>query len=283
MALHSSTLAWKFPWMEEPGRLESMGSLRVKTQLRDFTFTFHFHALEKEMATHSSVLAWRIPGMGEPGGLSMGSHRVGHDWSDLRAAALSSNRRKSSESILRCYSWVIILNLAQITFSISCCCSVSHPCLTLCNHMDFSTSGFPVLYCLLEFAQTHVHWVSDAIHSSSPLSSPSPPAFNLSQHQGIFQWVSSSHQAAKLLELQLQHQSFQWTFRIDFLRMDWFDLLVVQETLRSLQYHSFKATIWLSVFFIVQLSHTYVTTGKTIALTIRIFVSKAMALLFTML
>ena len=57
MALHSSTLAWKFPWMEEPGRLESMGSLRVKTQLRDFTFTFHFHALEKEMATHSSVLA----------------------------------------------------------------------------------------------------------------------------------------------------------------------------------------------------------------------------------
>ena len=80
MAPHSSTLAWKIPWMEEPGRLQSMGSLRVKTRLSDFTFTFHFHALEKEMATHSSVLAWRIPGMPEPGGLpSMGSHRVGHD------------------------------------------------------------------------------------------------------------------------------------------------------------------------------------------------------------
>ena len=79
MAPHSSTLAWKIPWMEEPGRLQSMGSLS-RTRLSDFTLTFHFHALEKEMATHSSVLAWRIPGMGEPGGLlSMGSHRVGHD------------------------------------------------------------------------------------------------------------------------------------------------------------------------------------------------------------
>ena len=79
MAPHSSTLAWKIPWTEEPGRLQSMGSLS-RTRLSDFTFTFHFHALEKEMATHSSVLAWRIPGTGEPGGLpSLGSHRVRHD------------------------------------------------------------------------------------------------------------------------------------------------------------------------------------------------------------
>ena len=77
MAPHCSTLAWKIPWTEEPGRLQSMESL---TRLNDFTFTFHFHALEKEMATHSSVLAWRIPGTAEPDGLpSMGSHRVGHD------------------------------------------------------------------------------------------------------------------------------------------------------------------------------------------------------------
>ena len=76
MAPHSGTHAWKIPWTEEPDGLQSMGSLR----LSDFTFTFHFHALEKEMATHSSVLAWRIPGTGEPGGLpSMGSHRVRHD------------------------------------------------------------------------------------------------------------------------------------------------------------------------------------------------------------
>ena len=92
MAPHSSTLAWKIPWTEEPGRLQSTGSLRVghdwATSLS--LFTFHSHALEKEMATHSSVLAWRIPGMAEPGGLpSMGSHRVRHDWSDLAAAAAS--------------------------------------------------------------------------------------------------------------------------------------------------------------------------------------------------
>ena len=79
MATHSSILAWRIPWTEEPGRLQSMGLLS-QTRLNDFTFTFHFHALEKEMATHSSVLAWRIPGTGEPGGLpSMGLHRVGHD------------------------------------------------------------------------------------------------------------------------------------------------------------------------------------------------------------
>ena len=80
MAPHSSTLAWKIPWMEEPGGLQSMGSLKSRTRLSDFAFTFHFPALEKEMATHSSVLAWRISGMGEPRGLpSMGSHRIGHD------------------------------------------------------------------------------------------------------------------------------------------------------------------------------------------------------------
>ena len=81
MATHSSTLAWKIPWTEEPGGLQSMGSLRVRHDCAtDFTFTFHFHALEKEMATHSSVFAWRIPGTVEPGGLkSVGSHRVGHD------------------------------------------------------------------------------------------------------------------------------------------------------------------------------------------------------------
>ena len=94
MAPHSSTFAWKIQCMEEPGRVQSMGSLRVRHDwVTSFSlFTFHFHALEKEMATHFSVLAWRIPGMGKPGGLpSMGSHRVGHDWSDLAAAALSTS------------------------------------------------------------------------------------------------------------------------------------------------------------------------------------------------
>ena len=92
MATHSSVLVWRIPGTEEPGRLQSMGSQKSRTRLSDFTFTSHFHALEREMATHSSVLAWRIPGMEEPGGLpSLGSHRVRHDLSDLAAAAATRN------------------------------------------------------------------------------------------------------------------------------------------------------------------------------------------------
>ena len=95
--------------------------------------------------------------------------------------------------------------------------SVTQSCPTLCNPMDCSMPGLPVHHQLLGFTQTHVHWVGDAIQPSHPLLSPSSPAFNLSQHQGLFQWVSSSHQVAKVLECQLQHQPFQWTPRTDLL------------------------------------------------------------------
>ena len=93
--------------------------------------------------------------------------------------------------------------------------SFSH--VWLCYPLDSSHPSLPVHHQLSEFTQTHVHWVGDAIQPSHPLSTPSPPAFNLSQHQGLFQWVSSSHQVAKVLEFQLQHQSFQWIYRTDFL------------------------------------------------------------------
>ena len=96
--------------------------------------------------------------------------------------------------------------------------SVTQSCLTLCKPMDCSTLGFPVHHQLPEFTQTSVHRVENAIQPSHPLLSPSPPTFSLSQHQGLFQWVSSSHlKVAKVLEFQLQHQSFQWIFRMDFL------------------------------------------------------------------
>ena len=95
--------------------------------------------------------------------------------------------------------------------------SVAQSCLTLCNPMDYSTPGFSVHHQLPELAQIHVHRVSDVVQPSYPLSFPSPPAFNLSQHKDLFKWVSSSHQMAKVLEFQLQHQSFQWIFRTDFL------------------------------------------------------------------
>ena len=95
--------------------------------------------------------------------------------------------------------------------------SVTQSCPTLSDPMDCSTPGFPVHHQLPVFIQSQAHWVGDAIQPSHPLSSPSPPAFNLSQHQGLFQWVSSSHEVAKVLDFQLQHQSFQWIFRTDFL------------------------------------------------------------------
>ena len=126
----------------------------------------------------------------------------------------------------------------------------------LCDPMDCSTPGLPVHY-QPDFTQTHLHWVSYAIQPSHSLSSPSPPAFNPSQHQGLFQWVSSLNQVAKVLEFQLQHQSFQWKFRLISFRIDWFDLLALQGTLKSLlQHHSLKASILrCSAFFIVQLLH----------------------------
>ena len=105
MAPHSSTLAWKIPWTEVPGRLQSMRLQRVGHDWAT-SFTFHFHALEKEMATHSSVLAWRIPGMAEPGGLpSLGSHRVGHDWSYLAAAAAAGGRDQVDRCTIK-HNWL---------------------------------------------------------------------------------------------------------------------------------------------------------------------------------
>ena len=96
--------------------------------------------------------------------------------------------------------------------------SVAQSCLTLCDPMDCSTSGLPVNRQLPEFTQTLVLWLSDSIQPSHPLSSPSPPSLNLCQHQGLFKWVSSSHQVAKVFEFQLQHQSFQWTLRTNLLQ-----------------------------------------------------------------
>ena len=155
-----------------------------------------------------------------------------------------------------------------------CRCSVMQSCLTLCDPTDCSTPGFPVLHYLLEFAETQVHWVSDAIQPSHPLSPSSPPALNLSQHQGFFQWVSSSYQVSKVLDFGCFSisPSNECSGLISF-RIDWFDLLAVLGTLKSLfQDNNSKAsTLWHSAFFIVQLSHPYMTTRKTIALSIWTF------------
>ena len=148
--------------------------------------------------------------------------------------------------------------------------------------MDWSIPGFPILHHLPELVQTHIHCVGNAIQPSYPLSFPSPRAFSLSQHQVLFQWVSSSHQVAKVLELQLQHQSFQWIFRTDFLK-DW----LVWSPCNSRDFSNTTAQKHQS--FEVQLSlwsnshiHTWLLE-KTIPLTRWNFVSKVMYLLFNML
>ena len=158
--------------------------------------------LEKEMATESSTLTWKIPWMEKPGRLqSMGSQTVRHCW------ATSLTHLQLHEQLYDTYC--IYISSVQLS-------SVAQSCPTLCDPMNHSTPGLPVQHQLSEFTQTQVHWVSDAIQPSHPLPSPSPPARSLSQHQGLFQWVSSSHQVATGLELQLQHQSFQWIFKVDF-------------------------------------------------------------------
>ena len=148
--------------------------------------------------------------------------------------------------------------------------------------MSCNTPVLPVQHHLPEPTQTHAHWVSDAIQPSHPLSSPSPPAPNPSQHQGLFQWVSSCIRWPKYWSFSFSiSPSNEHPGLISF-RMDWLDLLAVQGTIKSLlQHHSSKVSILqCSAFFTVQLSHPHMTTGKPIALT---FVSKVMSLLFNML
>ena len=162
-----------------------------------------------------------------------------------------------------------------------CCCSVTESRQTLWSPMDYSTPGFPVFHCLLEYGQTHFHWVSDAIQPSHPLLSlllPSIfPSIRVFSNESVLhiKWpkywgfsfnISPSNEYSGLISF----------------RIDWFDLLTVQGTLKSLlQHHSSKASIlWCSAFFMVQLSHPYMTTGKTIDLTRWTFVSKVMSLLF---
>ena len=167
----------------------------------------------------------------------------------------------------------------MVTFLINVISSVrfSHPGLS--NYLQphgLRMLGF-LVHQLPELTHTHTHGVGEVIQPSHPLSSLSPPAFNLSQHQG--QFLTSVGQK---MELQLQHKSFQWTYKVISFRIDWFNLLAVQGTLKSLlQHYSSKASILGgSAFFIVQLSHPHMTTGKTIALTRLTFVGKVISLFF---
>ena len=189
--------------------------------------------LEKEIATHPSFLAWRIPWTAEPGGISPWDHKE----SDMTEHwACPTLIYFTSELKYRWFSLFIVVIFYEITMHVELVntewtiapgvsakfssvefSSVAQSCPPLCDPMNCSMPGLPVHHQLPEFTQTHVHQVSDAIQPAHPLSSPSPPAPNPSQHQGLFQWVNSSHEVAKVFEFQLQHQSIQWTPRTDLL------------------------------------------------------------------
>ena len=165
-------------------------------------------------------------------------------------------------SLYYVYTFVVVQSLSRVRFFVTPWIAARQASLS------FTISR--------SFAQTH--WVSDAIQPSHLLLPPSPPALNLSQHQDLFQCASSSHQMAKVL--QFQHQSFSWIFRVDFLE-NWLDWSPCWPKDTQDFSNSWKASILQnSVFFMVQLSHPYMTTGKTIALTVWTFVSKVMSLLF---
>ena len=187
MVAHSSILAWEIPWTEKPGSLQSMGSQRIGRDL---------------------VTKHQQPTLPSP------SYHGAWSWSSKFICIDTHIDRHSSTfcHLLQPRTDKPIPPSLQTPIS-----SVTQSCPTLCDPMNCSMPVHPVHHKLLELAQTHVHRVSDAIQLSPPLSPPSPPAFHLSQHQGLFQLVSSSHQVAKVLELKLQHQSFQWIFRTDFL------------------------------------------------------------------
>ena len=172
--------------------------------------------LEKEMATHSSILAWRIPLREEPGRLqSMGSQRVRHDWAtSLSRTFFQKVRRHSSKRVGKLWNGHFTEWEREFTKNKDCCCSVAQLCLILCNPMDCSAPGFPALHNLPEFAQIHVHWVTDPSNHlilCHPLSSCSQsfPASRSFPMSWLFHWV------VKVLELQLQ--SFQRIFRVGFL------------------------------------------------------------------
>ena len=205
MATHSNILAWRMPWTEEPDKLWSIWLF---------------------------VTLWTIACQGP---LSMGSQKAKTNWSNLAHRwnetqkspfpspnSLMTSEVKTTVKILVAVcsftsTYVPCHTYTSIAF-VHALAVPSLSCIQFCNPVDYSTSCFPILilHYLQEFAQTYVHWFDDAIKPSHPMLLLYPPTLNFSQHQGLFQWVGSSHQVAKILKLKLQHQSFQWIFRVDF-------------------------------------------------------------------
>ena len=243
-----SILAWRIPWTK------SMGSKRVRQDWANFTHLkienyINFETKSREakrmflrLCSSLCLSCWRRKWQPTPVFLP----------------------RESCEqrSLVGCYLWGHTESNTNEAAAVACLfcsvqfSSVTHSCATLCNPMNGSKPGLPVHHQLPDSNQTHIHWVGVTIQSSHPLSYTSPPALNLSQHHGLFQWVSFSHQVIKDWSFSFNISPSNEYPGLIFFRMDWLDLLAVQGTLKNLlQHHSSKASILqCSAFFIVQLS-----------------------------
>ena len=192
------------PWTEEPGGLTVHGVTKSWTQLSYYAYSTQFILKACDFRKRFKPFMKNCVGFSRHFRYSNKSIFWISTW-------VTQVKMKTLYMVLK-LRWNFHLNWHCIPFN-----SVTQSCLTLCDPMDCSTADFPVHHQLMELVQIHDRRVSDDIQPSHPTSSRSPPTFHLSQHQGLFKWVSSSHQVVKVLEFQLQHQSFQWIFRTDFL------------------------------------------------------------------
>ena len=217
MATHSSILTWKIPWAAYSGRLHVCGLAKSRTWVSnragvDLLLSVAPRMPDGFLKRQCSTLSFRktlwvcASGRAFFHTLAPSSATASYCW--LLDARFMWPQEILDSPVSACF----LISLLKVISSVQ---SLSH--VQLCDPKDCSMPAFPVHHQLLKLTQTHVHWADDAIQPSHPLSSPSPPAPNPSQHQGLFQWVSSLHEVAKVLEFQLQHQSFQWTPRTDLL------------------------------------------------------------------
>ena len=210
MATHSSTLTWRIPWTEKPGGLQFMWLQRIGHDWATKHRTAYTH-IYFQIYIYIYIYTYIFK-------IFVCVYTTTHTCASVKKWNILFTIPQPIYSLANSKEQIIVqFNRYNTNLFINQFSSVAQSYLTLCDPMDCNMPGFPVHHQLLEFTQTHVHRVGDAIQPSHPLLSPSPPAFSLFQHQSLSQWISSSHQVAKVLELQLQHQSFQWIFRTELL------------------------------------------------------------------
>ena len=273
MASHSSTLSWKIPWTAEPGGLQFMGSLRVR-QAERLHFHFSLSCIGEENGNPLQCSCLENPRDGRAWWVSIygvAQSKTGLKW--LSSSSIKQTVPRYCVISLPC-TWAIVSGNS------CCCCSVTKSCLIFGTPWTAACQTSLSL-TIFQFVQVHIHWIGDAIQLSHPLKPSSLPS--VFQSIRVFSKKSAVHiRWPKYWSFTFSVSPSNEYWGLVSFKIDYFDLLAFQETLKSFpQHHSLKASIlWHSAFFVVQISHFYMTTGKTVTLTIQTFVSKVMSLLF---